>query len=159
MNNKAFKSQSRNNPNCDYCKQIETVEHLLYDCKEYSAPLWDEFGQCLTKTLTAHSGNEVATIKLAPLEIIYNKIHPAVKIHLKEKSFQLMVIHLIQEIKPDIVYRWMNAGTHHHRVHQTSLSPDIQHQNDIASPILRNKNHQKSITFLMLLDGTINERV
>jgi hypothetical protein len=49
----------------------------------------------------------MATTKLTPLEIIYSKIHPAVKIHVKEKLVQLMVSHLIQEIY--IVYCQMNA--------------------------------------------------
>jgi hypothetical protein len=161
-NNKAFKSKSRNNPNCDYCGQTETVEHLLHDCKEYSAPLWDEFGRCLTRTLTTYSGNEMATIKLTPLEIIYNKIHPAVKIHLKEKSVQLMVIHLIQEIKRDIVYRRMNAGAHRHRVNLTRLRAHLISNVKKTISLLQyqgTKNHQESISFLILLEGTINERV
>jgi hypothetical protein len=32
-----FKSGKRDNPNCDYCGQTETIEHLLHNCDEYSA--------------------------------------------------------------------------------------------------------------------------
>jgi hypothetical protein len=31
-NNKAFKSGKRDNPNCDYSGQTETIEHLLHNC-------------------------------------------------------------------------------------------------------------------------------
>jgi hypothetical protein len=51
----------------------------------------------------------MATIKLTPLGIIYNKIHLTVKNHLKEKLVQLMVIHLILEIY--IAYCQINAGS------------------------------------------------
>ncbi len=72
-----------------------------------------------------------------------------------------MVIHLIQEIKRDIVYWRVNASTHRNRVKLTRLHAHVitnvqklyllQHQGT--------KNHQESILFFMLLEGTINERV
>ncbi len=112
--------------------------------------------------LTTYSGIEMTTIKLTPLEIIYNKTYPAVKIHLKEKLVQLMVIHLIQEIKRNIVYQRMNAGVHHHRVNLTRLRAHLISIVKKTISLLQyqgTKNHQESITFLMLLEGTINERV
>jgi hypothetical protein len=32
-NNKAYKSGARENPDCEYCGQAETMEHLIHDCK------------------------------------------------------------------------------------------------------------------------------
>ncbi len=58
-NNKAFKSGKRDNPNCDYCGQPETIEHLLHNCEEYSAEVWTELGHSLTAALNTHSGNEI----------------------------------------------------------------------------------------------------
>jgi len=40
---------------------------------------------------------------------MYNKIHPSVKLHIKEKPIQIIVDHLMQEIKRDIIYRRMNT--------------------------------------------------
>jgi hypothetical protein len=77
-----------------------------------------------------HSGNEIPTIPFSPLEIIYNKIHPSIKLHLKEKPTQLMTIHLVQEIKRDIIYRRMNT-----------------------------RNFQDSVNFLTLLETAITDRV
>jgi hypothetical protein len=104
-NNKAHKSRIRDNSDCDYCGQFETIEHLVHNCEDYSAALWEELGHGLTSALVAHSGNEIPTILLTPLEIIYNKIHPSIKLHLKEKPVQLMLVHLVQEIKRNIIYR------------------------------------------------------
>ncbi len=114
-NNKAYKSGTRDTPDCDYCGQVETIEHLIHNCEEYSAALREELGHSLTSALTAHSGNEIPTIQLTPLEIIYNKIHPSLKLHLQEKSVQLIQVHLVQEIKPDIIYRRMNTNANHRK--------------------------------------------
>jgi hypothetical protein len=73
-----------------------------------------------------------------------------------------MVIHLIQEIKRDIVYRRMTAGALHHRVNLTRLRAHLISNVKKTISLLQyqgTKNHQESITFLMLLEGTINERV
>ncbi len=73
-----------------------------------------------------------------------------------------MVIHLIQEIKRDIVYRRMNAGAHRHRVNLTRLRAHLISNVKKTISLLQyqgTKNHQESISFLMLLEGTINERV
>jgi hypothetical protein len=98
-NKKAYKLGRRDNPNCDNCNQTETIESLIYGCKEYSADLWIELGQSLTHVIIAHTGKAIPTIQFIPLEIIYNKTHPSVKLHIKEKPIQSIVAHLMQEIK------------------------------------------------------------
>jgi hypothetical protein len=81
-NNKAFKSGSRDNPDCEYCVQVETMEHLKHDCENYSTPLWVELGESLTQTLRATTGRDMATIRLTPLEIIFNKTHPTIQVYI-----------------------------------------------------------------------------
>jgi hypothetical protein len=71
---------------------------------------------------TTHSGNEIPMIQFTPLEIIYNKIHPSIKLHLKEKPTQLMTIHLVQEIKQDIIYRRMNTNVNQQGRNLTRIS-------------------------------------
>jgi hypothetical protein len=65
--------------------------------------------QCMYQLKKA-SYLENANNQFTPLEIIYNNIHPSIKLHLKEKSTQLLTIHLVQEIKRDIIYRRMNTN-------------------------------------------------
>jgi hypothetical protein len=59
--------------------------------------------------LAAYTGNTIPSIQFTPLEIIFNKVHPSVKLHIKEKTVQNKVTHLIQEIKRHIIYRRMNT--------------------------------------------------
>ncbi len=71
-----------------------------------------------------------------------------------------MVIHLIQEIKRDIVYRRMNAGAHR-QVNLTRLRAHLISNVKKTISLLQylgTKNHQESISFLNLLEGAINER-
>ncbi len=94
-NNKAHKSGARENPDCEYCGQAETMEHLIHDCENYSTPLWLELGESLTQTLRTITGKDMAEIRFTPLEIIYNKIHPTIQIHsmttFQKKSLQKML--------------------------------------------------------------------
>jgi hypothetical protein len=85
-NNKVFKSGKRDNPNCYHCGLPETIEHLLHSCEEYSVELWTELGQSLTAAVITHSGNEIPMIQFSSLEIIYNKIYPSIKLHLKKNQ-------------------------------------------------------------------------
>jgi hypothetical protein len=161
-NNKAYKSGTRDTPDCDYCGQVETIEHLIHNCEEYSAALWEELGHSLTAALTAHSGNEIPTIQLTPLEIIYNKIHPSLKLHLQEKSVQLILVHLVQEIKRDIIYRRMNTNANHRRRNLTRIRAHLLSSVKKTISLLEyqgTKNFQDSITFLTLLETSIGERV
>jgi hypothetical protein len=78
-NNKAFISRPRENPDCEYCRQIETMEHLTHDCENYSTPPWLELGESLTQTLRATIGRDMAEIRLTPLEISFTKPIPPSK--------------------------------------------------------------------------------
>jgi hypothetical protein len=63
----------------------------------------------------------MAEIRFTPLEIIYNKTHPTIQIHIKEKPLQHTLLDLLQEVKRDIIYRRMNPNTHLERVNQNRI--------------------------------------
>ena len=114
-------------------------------------------GHSLTAALTTHSGTEIPTIQFTPLEIIYNKIHPSIKLHLKEKSTQLMTIHLVQEIKRDIIYR------------RTSKEETLPESAPTSCPPLKKtisllayqgtRNVQDSVNVLTLLETAVTDRI
>jgi hypothetical protein len=102
-NNKAYKSRLRDSPNCQRCGEIETMEHLLYQCENYAAPLWQELSKGLTSALRHHTGEFVARIDLTPKEIIFNMTIPAVKVYITDPAIRKSIIHVIQEQKRDII--------------------------------------------------------
>jgi hypothetical protein len=161
-NNKAFKSGKQDLPDCTRCGQPETMEHLIYNCEEYSVAIWDEVGQTLTHALVAHTGDEIPRINLTPLEIIYNATHPLVKIHAKEKTTQQAICHLIQEVKRDIIYRRMNTPANHRMLNLTRVRA---HLLTVIKKIISlyeyqgTRNHQEIIDFLKLYEQKIYDRV
>jgi hypothetical protein len=107
-NNKAHKSGLREDSDCDYCGEEETMEHLLHGCENYSIKVWEEASRVITALCTQQAGQEVARIQLTPKEIIYNIPHPSFLLFLKEDKPRKALLLLIQEIKRNIVYRRMN---------------------------------------------------
>jgi len=107
-NNKAFKSKIMDTPLCTLCPETETMEHLLMECQHYSAIVWKEISQLLTKTAADEVQHEVSTINLTPREIIYNAPHPSILLHFKNAQARQTILHYIQETKRDIIYRRMN---------------------------------------------------
>jgi hypothetical protein len=65
-------------PTCFRCEEVETMEHLLYGCENYSAKVWAMAGKVLTLSLSRHSGDFIPRIDLTPLEIVFNKPHPSI---------------------------------------------------------------------------------
>jgi hypothetical protein len=49
----------------------------------------------------------VVRIEFTPKEIIYNKLHPTKGVQLADRQVRIGVLTLIQEVKPDIIYRRM----------------------------------------------------
>jgi hypothetical protein len=78
-------------------------------------------------------------IQLNPLEIIYNKNHPTIKLQLKEKSVQIMRAYIVQEITGNIIYRRMNTTANQNRMKTTARRQptlDESHQNSIHAHLL-----------------------
>ena len=112
-NNKAFKSGVSNTDACTHCEEPETMEHLIYGCAHYSALVWREFSTLLTEAVKQYSlYPDIPRMNFTPLEIIFNHPHPSILLHVSSKRTRLNILHLVQEIKRDIIYRRMNmTGT------------------------------------------------
>jgi hypothetical protein len=107
-NNKAFKSKLRPNPQCERCKKVETMEHLLCECEYYSEPLWSKLAEGLTMLLNDISIDDVPRVELGQTNIIFNIPHPSLLLHIHDKLSRNAILLLIQELKRDIIYRRMN---------------------------------------------------
>jgi hypothetical protein len=103
--NKAFKSGMAAEPTCLRCEEVETMEHLLYGCENYSAKIWALASKVLTLSLSRHSGDFIPRIDLTPLEIVFNKPHPSILLHVPDGTTRKILILFIQEIKRDIIFR------------------------------------------------------
>jgi hypothetical protein len=107
MNNKAFKSRMRNDPNCERYRLTESMEHVLCECLHYGQLLWIRLGEIITKYLYTISTQYVPKVEYTQLNIIYNVPHPSILIHIGDKLSRNTLI-LTQEIKRDIIFRRMN---------------------------------------------------
>jgi hypothetical protein len=121
--NKAFKSGRAPDALCYRCEEVETMEHLLYNCEHYSAKIWDLVGKSLTLAISHHSGDYIPALVLTPLEIVFNKPHPSILLHIPDATTRKVLILFLQEIKRDIVYR--RAQLQEPRQHE-ELHPRIQ---------------------------------
>ncbi len=103
--NKAFKSELTPDPTCLRCEAPETMEHLLYICDYYSAKIWVLLGRALTLSLSRNMGEYIPTIVLTLLELVFNKPHPSILLHLLNSNTRKVVILQLQEVKGDIFLR------------------------------------------------------
>ena len=103
-NNKAFKSKIADSPACAFCDEIETMEHMLYLCPNYSALQWQTLREVLTehcKRFDPRMGNIVITYK----NIIFNLEIQALPHSLPFKNTCKMVQAFIHEVRRDIYAR------------------------------------------------------
>jgi len=107
-NRKAFRSRLADSASCDRCEEEETMEHLLYGCENYSAVVWREFSTLITATTSHIAGHPVARMDHTPKEIVYNLPHPSIVLYISDPSSRITLLHLVQEIKRDIIHRRMN---------------------------------------------------
>jgi ribosomal protein S15P/S13E len=98
----------RLDPNCERCGKVETMEHLLCECENYSEPLWNKLADSLTQLFRVISQDDVPRVDLGQTNIIYNIPHPSIIRHVRDKESRIVLLLLVQEIKRDIVYRRMN---------------------------------------------------
>jgi hypothetical protein len=77
----------------------------IHSCKHYSAKIWDLAGKAVTLAVSHHSGDYVPAMVLIPLEIVFNKPHPSILLHVKDTTTRNILILFLQKIKQDIIYR------------------------------------------------------
>ncbi len=68
-------------------------------------------------------GDYIPNMVLTPLEIVFNKLHPSILLHVTDATTQKVFILFLQEIKRDIIYRWVQLQEPHRR---EELYPRIQ---------------------------------
>jgi hypothetical protein len=103
--NKSFKSGMAAYATCFRCDETETMEHLLYSCENYSTKIWALAGRVLMLAISRHSGDFIPRIELTPLEIIFNKPHPSILLHVPDDTSRKVLILFLQEVKRDIIFR------------------------------------------------------
>jgi hypothetical protein len=121
------------------------MEHFLYICASYSAKICALAGQALMLALSQHTGEYFPAIILKPLEIVYNKAHPSINLHLKESNTRQVVIISLQEVKHDIVFRYAQLKDPRRR---EDLQPRIQaHLLSVAKKIIALLEYQGILLF------------
>jgi hypothetical protein len=83
------------------------MEHLLYGCENYFAVVWQEFSTLITATLAHVAGHPVARMDHTPKEIVYNLPHPSIVLYISDPPSRIILLHLVQEVKRDIIHRRM----------------------------------------------------
>ncbi len=99
------------------------MEHLLYGYDNYSAKIWALAGRVLTLAVSRHSGDFIPRIELTPLEIVSNKPHPSILLHVPDGTTRKVLILFLQEIKRDIIFRRAQLAKPRRR---EELQPRIQ---------------------------------
>jgi hypothetical protein len=103
--NKAFKTGMATEATCFRCDETETMEHLLYGCENHSTKIWALAGRVLMLAISRHSGDFIPRIELTQLEIIFNKPHPSILLHVPDGTTRKVLILFLQEVKRDIIFR------------------------------------------------------
>jgi hypothetical protein len=104
INRKAYRTGIAENATCNRCEEEETMEQLLYGCKNYSAVVWREFSTLITTTLAHIAGHPVARMDHTPKEIVFNLLHPSIVLYISDPPSRTILLHLVQEIKRDIIH-------------------------------------------------------
>ncbi len=80
-------------------------------------------GRVLTLSLSRHSGDFIPRIDLTILEIVFNKSHPSILLHVPDGITRKVLILFLQEIKRDIIFRVAQLAEPRRR---EELQPRIQ---------------------------------
>jgi len=109
-NNKAYKSGKSETNKCPRCDKIETIEHLIADCDNYSYKIWEQLSQIITEYIKK-SNPQASNIQLDFANIIYNDKSKNLQRTIKdEKKIQAISI-IVQETKRDIYRRRQKEET------------------------------------------------
>jgi DNA-binding transcriptional LysR family regulator len=76
----------------------------------------------MSLAISQHTEDYISNLVLTPLEIVFNKPHPSILLHIKDATTQEVLI-LLQETKTDIIFRHAQLQTQRRR---EELHPCIQ---------------------------------
>ncbi len=86
----ACKSGIVPDPRCLWCEEVETMEHPLYGCENYSAKSWYLLGRSMTLVISRRTEEYIPSIVLTPIETVFNKHHhPSILIYCISKMLPL----------------------------------------------------------------------
>jgi hypothetical protein len=77
----------------------------------------------MTLAVPGHTGDYIPNMVLTPLELVFNKPHPSILLHITDATTRKVLILFLQEIKWDIIYRRAQLQEPHRR---EELHPHIQ---------------------------------
>ncbi len=95
----------RPDPYCEWCGDIETMEHLLCECMHYSHLFWISLGEIITqyfKCSRSHTESRVCS------QLYLQRPHLSLLLHIQDKPTRITFLVLIWEIKRDIIYWLVN---------------------------------------------------
>jgi len=100
-NNKAFKSGQREDDQCRFCGETETMEHMYYLCQHYSNLQWELFASAVSvvvKKVNPGASNIYITFR----NIIFNTPIKNLYHYVKDKEINIMMAMLVHEIRRKI---------------------------------------------------------
>ena len=110
--NKAYKSGMSENPNCPFCEQTETMEHLLMDCDCYSNKIWTILSRIYTTIFNEIFPDKPCNVTISFRHIIFHQeIRPPRPFPNRLKTFRLTSQLLVHEIRREIYFRRLNMTT------------------------------------------------
>ena len=107
-NNKAFKSGMRDDPDCPYCGETETMEHLYFGCENYSELQWTDLGRYITSYIQDKFDPTCPELRITYRSIVFNQEITNIHRKLPSKTARKFVQILIHEVRRDIYFRKVN---------------------------------------------------
>ena len=98
----------REDPDCPYCADVETMEHPYFGCELYSELQWIDLRKYITQYIRQTFDPECPEIWITYCNIIFNEEIKNLNQRLPSKSTQKFIQLLIHEIRRDIYFRKIN---------------------------------------------------
>jgi hypothetical protein len=76
---------------------LKPLRNLLHDCPNYAVKVWPLVGHPVTKALAKYYGYYVPALVLTPLELVYNKSHLSILLHVKDATTPKIIILLFSK--------------------------------------------------------------
>ena len=98
----------REDPDCPYCAEVETMEHLYFGCELYSELQWIALCKYITQYIRQTYDPDCPEIRITYRNIIFNEEIKNLHKRLPSKSIQKFIWLLIHEVRWDIYFRKIN---------------------------------------------------